>query len=77
MQLRLDSGPTGTRLVVQDDGPGPATGPAPARYGTVGLRERVQLASGTLRLGPVPEGGFLVSAHLPPPPRLGPEEVAP
>lgn len=77
VRLQLDSGPGGTRLVVQDDGPGPVPPQAPAHYGTVGLRERVQLVSGTLHVGPAPEGGFVVSAHLPATARVGHEEVAP
>ncbi|GAA5162449.1 histidine kinase [Ornithinimicrobium tianjinense] len=73
----IDVDERGTRLLVRDDGPGVQPGVGRRHhYGMVGLRERVELAGGTLSLGPAgPEGGFCVSAFLPAGPRLGTEEV--
>jgi signal transduction histidine kinase len=34
-------------------------------YGLIGLRERTTAVGGTLAAGPQPEGGFVVTAHLP------------
>ncbi|MEU9113825.1 histidine kinase [Streptomyces sp. NPDC048483] len=45
---------------------GPAPDPASGGSGLVGLDERVRLAGGTLRSGPTPEGGFALTARLPP-----------
>ena len=52
-----------------------ANNPVPARtrnlaapgsgQGLVGMRERVALLDGTLRIGPTPDGGFLVAASIP------------
>ncbi|WP_039786157.1 ATP-binding protein, partial [Actinoalloteichus spitiensis] len=39
-------------------------------YGLVGMRERVRQTSGRLRVGPTPDGGWLVTAWFP----TGPEE---
>lgn len=73
VQVMLQAGQDGTHLVVQDDGPGSESGPAPAHYGITGLRERVHLAGGTLHLAARgADGGFRLSAHLPPGPTLGP-----
>jgi signal transduction histidine kinase len=55
-------------VTVRDDGPraGVATPrPVPCGHGLAGMRERVTAAGGALHAGPLPEGGFLVSAHLP------------
>jgi signal transduction histidine kinase len=57
-------------IEITDDGtatPGwrplpPGTG---AAAGLVGMRERVRLVGGSLDAGPLPTGGFRVSAHLP------------
>lgn len=75
----VDADESGTRLVVEDDGPGPQSCAGRAdHYGMIGLRERVELAGGTLTLGPAgPGGGFRVSAFLPVGPRLSTEEVGP
>jgi signal transduction histidine kinase len=34
-------------------------------HGLVGMRERVELLGGSLSAGPVPDGGFMLSAVLP------------
>jgi signal transduction histidine kinase len=56
-------------LEVTDDGPGRAvTPPHQARrdgHGMLGMRERTSLFGGTLAAGPVPGGGFRVSARIP------------
>jgi signal transduction histidine kinase len=58
-------------LTVDDDGAAPAHG-GPGGNGLVGLRERVELVGGELRAGPLPGGGFGVTARLPlAPTRLG------
>ncbi|MFJ3876263.1 sensor histidine kinase [Streptomyces sp. NPDC090077] len=51
------------RLVITDDGAG--VGSAPAGSGLTGLRERLAASGGTLAAGPVPGGGFRVTAELP------------
>jgi len=59
---------------VTDDG-GPHSGPpldgisaAGTGHGIIGMRERVNLCDGTFRAGPLPAGGFQVTASLPLPP---------
>ncbi|SDE21137.1 Signal transduction histidine kinase [Auraticoccus monumenti] len=49
---------------------------SPPGYGLVGMRERVTAVSGTLSAGHRPEGGFLVSVHLPLPPTAVPTAAA-
>ncbi|MGW7369773.1 sensor histidine kinase [Streptomyces sp. NPDC054841] len=54
------------RIRRTDPGPeGASTSSAPGGTGLVGLDERVRLAGGTLRHGPVADGGFAVTASLP------------
>ncbi|MFI8194304.1 sensor histidine kinase [Streptomyces sp. NPDC085946] len=68
-------------ITVADDGKGSRTAPAappgpsvstvpdrPPGYGLIGMRERATAVGGHLSAGSRPEGGFLVSAHLPLPP---------
>jgi signal transduction histidine kinase len=55
---------------VTDDGGLPGFGPsgvatAGTGHGIIGMRERVHLCGGTFAAGPLPEGGFLVTAALP------------
>jgi len=45
--------------------PADAPGGSSAGHGIVGMRERAASVGGTLRAGPRPDGGFLVSAVLP------------
>lgn len=57
------------RLTVTDDGCGPDSD-APATpgiggTGLTGLTERLATAGGSLRAGPEPEGGFVLTAELP------------
>ncbi|MFI0232599.1 sensor histidine kinase [Streptomyces sp. NPDC017086] len=72
-------------LTVTDDGTGSRTPPdasaspsaptvpeRPPGYGLIGMRERAAAVGGHLNAGRRPEGGFLVSAHLPLPPAEDP-----
>ena len=67
VELRLAYEPQGTRLEVEDSGPGvpvPA-GPSPGGgYGITGMRERAELLGGRLEAGPT-ERGFRVELWLP------------
>lgn len=80
---------TDADLVVQvtDDGGLPVTLPAisvataGSGHGIIGMRERVNLCGGSLRAGPLPDGGFQVTAALPLPatvliPQRGPHAAA-
>ncbi len=60
-------GPGELTVRVEDDGRGPAPAPEGERsgHGLVGIRERVALYGGILRIGPRPEGGFEVDARFP------------
>jgi signal transduction histidine kinase len=59
----------GAVLLRVANGPGGPTGPAGNEHGPghglTGMRERVALLGGSLSAGPVPDGGFVVSAVLP------------
>jgi signal transduction histidine kinase len=58
--------PDDVKVEVTDDGRGPPTSaPGSAGAGTIGMRERVALFGGELRVGPRPQGGFGVQARLP------------
>lgn len=72
---------------VTDDGGLPVTLPsvsvatAGSGHGIIGMRERVHLCGGSLRAGPLPDGGFQVMAALPLPatvliPQRGPHAEA-
>ena len=67
VELRLAYEPGGTRLEVEDSGPGvpvPAGGSAGGGYGLTGMRERAELLGGRLEVGPTPRG-FRVELWLP------------
>ncbi|GAA3887472.1 histidine kinase [Saccharothrix violaceirubra] len=53
------------RLRVTDDGQIDPGRSVDHGFGLLGMTERVQLLGGTLRAGPVPEGGWTVEAELP------------
>jgi signal transduction histidine kinase len=72
--------PDRVRIAVTDDGRGSLAGvgqgPGGARLGIVGMQERAAAFGGTLDAGPLPGGGFGVTAFLPvrsdrPPPEPG------
>ncbi len=68
VELRLEYSDEGTRLVVQDFGPGaPVTvgpGSPGGGYGLTGMRERAELLGGRLRAEPTTDG-FVVELWLP------------
>lgn len=61
--VRITGGPESLDLEVRDDGVG--GDPGEGGFGLQGMRERVSSLGGTLRAGPVPDGGWQVAAHLP------------
>ncbi len=73
--VSLSYAEAGLSLRVADDGGGAggsgAFGPAPdieaagTGHGLIGMRERVHLCGGTFSAGPLPGGGFAVTAALP------------
>ncbi|WP_326643328.1 sensor histidine kinase [Streptosporangium sp. NBC_01755] len=64
-------------LEVVDDGPRHGhTGPRGAGHGLIGMRERVALFHGRLATGPLPDGGYRVSASFPLTTRATGEEPA-
>ncbi|WP_018350777.1 sensor histidine kinase [Longispora albida] len=64
-EVRLGFGPQELTVEVLDDGRGPGVAPNQSGHGLVGIRERVALYGGQLRLGPRPGGGFRVAATIP------------
>ena len=66
--VAVDYAPDAVRVRVTDEGPGNGTRhehtTAPGR-GITGMRERCRLLGGELDAGPVPGGGFAVTARLP------------
>ncbi|MER8236587.1 sensor histidine kinase [Streptomyces sp. NPDC094049] len=61
-EVRVVCSPEAVTVEVTDDGP-PAAVTAPGR-GITGMRERVSAHGGTLRAGPLPGGGWRVTARL-------------
>jgi signal transduction histidine kinase len=70
-RVELEETAGGYRVTVTDDGTGPAAGAAadgrrpPGGRGLLGMHERAELLGGTLDAGPLPGGGFRVSASIP------------
>lgn len=70
--VRVSYDPSQVRLEVRNTPPADPAGPVEAGLagtgsglGLAGLRQRIELVHGTLRAGPVPDGGFSVEATLP------------
>jgi signal transduction histidine kinase len=63
-EVRVRYGADAVEIEVADDGRGAAT-PRGSGLGLVGMRERVTMCGGDLRVGPRPGGGWLVHARLP------------
>ncbi len=65
-RVTLERAADGLRVMVVDDGDGPAvsSGSAVPGRGLTGMRERVEAVGGTLEAGPV-DGGWRVSARMP------------
>jgi signal transduction histidine kinase len=65
-EVRVCYGADDVTVEVGDDGRGPSPAAAGGQgAGTIGMRERVALFGGELRVGPRPEGGYAVRARLP------------
>jgi signal transduction histidine kinase len=62
--VRIERGSDAARLTIEDDGHGAGDAPAP-HLGLLGMRERVTLVGGELRLGSAAAGGLRVEAELP------------
>jgi signal transduction histidine kinase len=63
--LRVEFRDDELALEILDDGRGAATASEGRGHGLVGMKERVELFGGELRVGPRPGGGFAVLARLP------------
>jgi signal transduction histidine kinase len=50
---------------IRDHGPGASEGQFVEGHGLGGMKERVSMVGGVLRVGAHPDGGFLVDADLP------------
>jgi signal transduction histidine kinase len=65
-RVRVDCSGHEVAIEVRDDGTeATGSGGAPVGHGLVGMRERVTVLGGQLRVGPEPGGGFAVRARLP------------
>lgn len=65
--VKLGYSPTQLRLEINDDGQGTTTEALRSTigHGLIGMRERVDLFGGDVRVGPRPGGGFRVDATIP------------
>ena len=63
-EVTVDYATDGLRLSVRNDGPA-ADEPSGDGSGITGMRARAEALGGSLQAGPVPSGGFLVTAVLP------------
>jgi signal transduction histidine kinase len=57
--------PDGLLLQMTDDGLGAAAAPDGIGHGLTGMRERIEMYGGTVQAGPLPAGGYKVTARLP------------
>ena len=65
--VRVSYGPAVLRILVEDDGIGPASANPGDGHGILGMRERAVALGGALRTGERPGGGFQVQVTLPAP----------
>jgi signal transduction histidine kinase len=65
VRIDLDYTPELLRLTIHNDCPAPAGSAPGTGLGLLGMRERVDAVGGSLRHGPLPDGGFTVAAQLP------------
>jgi signal transduction histidine kinase len=63
--VALHYGDDAVEVRVRDDGRGAAAGDDGRGHGLLGMRERVALYGGSIRVGPLPGGGFEVLVRLP------------
>jgi signal transduction histidine kinase len=64
-RVHVTYSPDDLRVSVTDDGTVRAADADGGGHGLVGIRERVAVVGGRVEAGPVPAGGFVVSALLP------------
>ncbi|MEV5883562.1 sensor histidine kinase [Streptomyces sp. NPDC052020] len=65
-EVRVDHVARGLRVEVANTPPTRAAPPSPgAGHGLLGMRERAAMLGGTLSAGPLPDGGYRVTAFLP------------
>jgi signal transduction histidine kinase len=64
VSVRVDRDPAALTVDVTDDGRG-ASGQGPEGHGIAGMRERAAALGGTFEAGPLPTGGYRVTARLP------------
>jgi signal transduction histidine kinase len=64
-EVTVDYGAGELRLSVRNDGPAPAAGETGDGSGIAGMRARAAALGGSLHAGPLPGGGFGVTALLP------------
>jgi signal transduction histidine kinase len=57
--------PDALLLQMTDDGLGAAAAPDGIGHGLTGMRERIEMYGGTVQAGPLPGGGYQVTARLP------------
>ncbi|MEU3461751.1 histidine kinase [Streptomyces sp. NPDC006733] len=62
--VRVRCSPASVHVDITDDGPVTAAPAAPAGHGMAGMRERAAAYGGQLEAGPLPDGGWRVSAVL-------------
>ncbi len=65
-EVTVDYAPAGLRLSIRNDGPADGSGAAPGDgSGIAGMRARASALGGSLHAGPLPGGGYMVTALLP------------
>ncbi|MGD0701878.1 MAG: sensor histidine kinase [Trebonia sp.] len=65
VDVELRYGEGGLRLLIRDNGPGPARTAPAGGHGLTGMSERAAAVGGELRAGAATVGGFLIEARLP------------